>query len=238
MSEFLNVSGLRVRRGKRLTLSIESLRLEAGGILAVAGPNGAGKSTLLMALARLIPLERGEIWLNGHPASAESALRYRRRLGLVMQSPLLFDCSVYENIACGLRFRGLPEKEIRLRVEKWLERLAISPLAERRAAQLSGGEGQRVSLARALALEPELLLLDEPFSALDAPTRLRLLDDLRRLLRETNTTTLFITHDLAEARHLASSLAILLDGRLAQSAAPEQVFSQPASAQVRAFLGI
>ncbi|NCP87915.1 MAG: ABC transporter [Anaerolineae bacterium CG_4_9_14_3_um_filter_57_17] len=238
MSEFLKLTDWRVRRGKRLALTVESLQLEAGGVLAVAGPNGAGKSTLLMALARLIPLERGEIWLNGRPACAESALRYRRRLGLVMQSPLLFDTSVYENVACGLRFRGLPEKEIRSRVEKWLERLKIFPLAKRRAAELSGGEGQRVSLARALALEPELLLLDEPFSALDAPTRAHLLDDLRRLLAETGTTTLFVTHDLEEARQIATRLAIILGGRLAQVDAPEQIFSQPVSQEVRAFLGI
>lgn len=238
MSEFLKVTGLQVRRGKRLALQIEALNLPAGEILAVAGPNGAGKSTLLLTLARLITPERGEIWLNGHPASAESALRYRRRLGLVMQSPLLFDTSVYENIACGLRFRGLPQAEIRARVEKWLERLKISPLAKRRAAELSGGEGQRVSLARALALQPELLLLDEPFSALDAPTRAQLLDDLGRLLGETGTTTLFVTHDLAEARQIATRLAIILEGRLAQVDQPQRVFAQPASAQVRAFLKI
>ncbi|GAB4491070.1 MAG: hypothetical protein OHK0031_14330 [Anaerolineales bacterium] len=238
MSEFLKLADLRVRRGKRLALTVEALHLAAGEILAVAGPNGAGKSTLLLALARLIALERGEIWLNGQNAAAESALRYRRRLALVMQAPLLFDASVYENIACGLRFRGLPKEQVRLRVEKWLERLNISPLAKRRAAELSGGEGQRVSLARALALEPELLLLDEPFSALDTPTRTRLLDDLRRLLGETGTTTIFVTHDLQEARQLATRLAIVLEGRLAQIGAPEQVFTQPASQQIRAFLGV
>jgi len=233
----LQISNLAVKRGGRLVLEVQTLSIHSGEVLAVVGPNGAGKSTLLLTLARLLKPEHGEIWFNGKPAAAESALRYRRRIGLVMQDPLLFDMSVYENVASGLTFRGVPKNEIAPRVEKWLAQLGISHLAKRRASELSGGEGQRVSLARALVLDPELLLLDEPFSALDSPTRTRLIDDLGRILPESGVTTIFITHDLAEARKLGDRLAVLLDGKLIQTGTPGQLDSQPLDPRVAAFLG-
>lgn len=233
----LQISNLAVKRGGRLVLEVQALSIHSGEVLAVVGPNGAGKSTLLLTLARLLKPEHGEIWFNGKPAAAESALRYRRRIGLVMQDPLLFDMSVYENVASGLTFRGVPKNEITPRVEKWLAQLGISHLAKRRASELSGGEGQRVSLARALVLDPELLLLDEPFSALDSPTRTRLIDDLGRILPESGVTTIFITHDLAEARKLGDRLAVLLDGKLIQTGTPGQLDSQPLDPRVAAFLG-
>ncbi len=146
-----------------------------------------------------------------------------RHIALVLQDPLLFDTSVYENVALGLRFRGLSKQEIQPRVEAWLKRLGILHLSSRRASELSGGEGQRVSLARALVLEPELLLLDEPFSALDPPTRARLLADLGEILPESGTTTIFITHNLEEARHLAGRIAVIMDGRLQPSRAAQEI---------------
>ncbi len=221
--ECLAVRGLQVKRGGRVVLAVEELSLRKGEVLAIIGPNGAGKSTLLLTLARLLKPERGEIWFNGQPASAESDLAYRRRIALVLQDPLLFDTSVYENVALGLRFRGLPKNEIQPKVESWLDRLGIAHLAKRRASELSGGEGQRVSLARALVLEPELLLLDEPFGALDPPTRSRLLDDLGRILPESGTSTIFITHNLGEARKLAGRIAVIMDGRLQASGAPGEI---------------
>jgi tungstate transport system ATP-binding protein len=234
----LQISDLAVKRGGRIALEVEMLNVHKGEVLAVVGPNGAGKSTLLLTLARLLKPERGEIWFNGQPASAESALHYRRRIGLVMQDPLLFDMSVYENVASGLKFRGVPKNEIAPRIEKWLAQLGISHLAKRRASELSGGEGQRVSLARALVLDPELLLLDEPFSALDSPTRTRLIDDLGCILPENGVTTIFITHDLAEARKLGNRLAILLDGKLMQTSTPDELDNLPLDPAVAAFLGI
>ncbi|HRQ24199.1 MAG TPA: ATP-binding cassette domain-containing protein [Anaerolineales bacterium] len=238
MNECLEIRGLAVKRGGRGVLEANELNVKKSEVLAVVGPNGAGKSTLLLTLARLLKPERGEIWFNGKPAAAESALHYRRRIGLVMQDPLLFDMSVRENVACGLKFRGVAKKEIEPRVEKWLGQLGISHLAGRRASELSGGEGQRISLARALVLDPELLLLDEPFSALDSPTRARLIDDLRRILPENGVTTIFITHDLNEARKLGNRLAILLDGKLMQTGTPQELDSQSLDPNVAAFLGI
>lgn len=222
-AECVTLRDVLVKRGGRVVLEVEELSVRKGEVLAIIGPNGAGKSTLLLTLARLLKPERGKIWFNGQPASAESELAYRRRIALVLQDPLLFDTSVYENVALGLHFRGAPKNEIQPKVGAWLERLGIPHLAKRRASELSGGEGQRVSLARAMVLEPELLLLDEPFGALDPPTRARLLDDLGQILPESRTTTIFITHNLDEARKLAGRLAVIMDGRLQASGAPEEI---------------
>ena len=236
-TDLLSLHELTVRRGGRPVLEIGELVVQKDDVLAIVGPNGAGKSTLLLVLARLLHPERGEICFNGHAAHGESDLAYRRRLALVLQDPLLFDASVSENVASGLKFRGLSKKEIQPRVETWMERLGISHLKERRANELSGGEGQRVSLARALVLEPELLLLDEPFGALDPPTRSRLLDDLGQILPAAQTTTILITHDLKEAARLATRVVVMLNGRNVQVGTSESVFQNPASPEVAAFLG-
>jgi tungstate transport system ATP-binding protein len=238
MTEVLAINNLLVQRGGKTVLEIDRLSIPRGSVLAVIGPNGAGKSSLLLALARLLKPTRGEIYFNGKPAAAESDLAYRRRIGLVMQDPLLFDTTVYENVATGLRFRSLPKAAIERRVMLWLERMGIAHLKTRRASELSGGEAQRVSLARAFVLDPELLLLDEPFSALDSPTRSRLLEDLQRILAETSATTVFITHDLGEARRLGQQIAVLLAGRIRQAGHPEQVFASPADDDVARFLGL
>jgi len=237
MTALLELRDLRVRRGRRPVLEIEHLAVERGEVLAVVGPNGAGKSSLLLVLARLLKPERGAMRFDGKPAEALHDLNYRRRIGLVLQEPLLLDESVFDNVAAGLRFRRLPRDEVARRVEAWLGRLGIADLRRRPASRLSGGEAQRVSLARVFALQPQLLLLDEPFSSLDAPTRARLLDDLQALLTATGTTTVLITHDLDEAKRLARRVAVLLDGRLHQVGTPEEVFEHPADAEVAAFLG-
>jgi tungstate transport system ATP-binding protein len=237
MTPMVEITDLLIERNKRPVLEIDHLVVEKGNVLVVVGPNGSGKTTLLLAQARLICPERGKIYLNGQDVKTEPETIYRRRLALVMQDPLLFDTSVYENVAIGLRFRSVPKAEIQVRVYTWLERLGISHLKERRANQLSGGEAQRVSLARALVLDPELLLLDEPFAALDPPTRSRLGEDLRMLLGEQHITTIFVTHDLAESTRLADSIAILLNGQLRQAGPPDEINHAPADAEVAAFLG-
>jgi tungstate transport system ATP-binding protein len=237
MKALVEIHNLLVKRGKHPALQLDHLMIQRGEVLAVVGPNGAGKSTLLLTLARLLKPERGEIYFNGLPASAESDTLYRRRIALVMQDPLLFDTSVFENVASGLKFRGVAKEEIRNKVPLWLERLGVGHLAKRKAGELSGGEAQRVSLARALVLGPKLLLLDEPFSALDPPTRSRLLDDLGTLLKETaTTTTVFVTHDLPEAAQLAGRMAVIIGNRLRQVGEPDLLSVSPADEEVAGFV--
>ena len=237
VTALLQISDLLVRRDGRTVLEISSLSVEHGEVLAIVGPNGAGKSTLFLALARLLKPDRGHVLFKGRDMDSFQDLDYRRQLALVLQEPLLMDMSVFENAALGLKFRRSSKAEIEERVTHWLDRLGVAHLSDRPARKLSGGEAQRVSLARAFVLQPDLLLLDEPFTALDAPTRLRLLEDLRSVLNETKMTTIFITHDLQEAVKLATRMAVLLDGRIEQYGIPWDVFEQPVNHRVAAFLG-
>jgi tungstate transport system ATP-binding protein len=237
ISPLVQIRDLVIQRGEKLVLTVSRLDIRRGEVLAVVGPNGAGKSTLLLALARLIKPKGGEIFFNGTPAQNTSDTAYRRRIALVMQDALLFDRSVYENVAIGLTFRGEGREAIREKVHFWLERLGVAQLAERRGGELSGGEAQRVALARALVLKPALLLLDEPFSALDPPTRAHILADLGALLAETQTTTVFVTHDLPEARQLAARMAVIIANRLRQVGTPQAILAQPADDEVARFLG-
>lgn len=236
MISLLEIQNLRVERGDKTVLTVDELKIEKGEVLAVVGPNGAGKSTLLLTLARLLQPKRGEIVFGGRQAAAESDTAYRRRIALVLQDPLLFDISVFDNVASGLRFRGLEKSKIQPRVEKWLKRLGVSKLRNRRATELSGGEAQRVSLARALVLEPELLLLDEPFAALDPPTHKRLLGELSALLAQTQTTTVFITHDLDEAISLGQRMAVILSGEIRQVGSPDEILSSTSDPEIVAFI--
>ena len=233
----ISISNLLVRRGNKDVLFVEKLSIKRSETLAVVGPNGAGKSTLLLALARLLKPETGEISFNGTHAQNESDTAYRRRIALVMQDPLLFDRSVYANVASGLAFRGVAKDKIKEKVPQWLERLGVAHLTDRQAGKLSGGEAQRVSLARALVLEPELLLLDEPFSALDPPTRAHILEDLGVLLKDTATTTVFVTHDLPEAMQLAARMAVIIENRLRQVGEPDVIYARPVNEGVARFLG-
>ena len=214
----IEIRDLLVRRDGRPVLAIDHLHIERGEVLAVLGPNGAGKTTLLLALARLLKPERGSVHFRSQAGPIENDLDYRRRLSVVLQEPLLLDRSVFDNVAAGLRFRHLTEGEVRERSAAWLEKLGIAHLRGRPGLSLSGGEAQRVALARAFVLEPELLLLDEPFASLDAVARQALADELRRLLAETRTTTVFITHDPVEVRQLATRTLWLEDGHLTDCA--------------------
>jgi tungstate transport system ATP-binding protein len=236
MTPLAQCEHLGIRRKGRAVLAVDHLAVEEGEVLAVIGPNGAGKSTLLLALACLLKPDRGRVLFRGQPIQDE--LNYRRRISLVLQEPLLQDTSVFSNVAAGLRFRGLPAVQVASRVGEWLGRLGIAQLRDRPARQLSGGEAQRTSLARAFVLQPELLLLDEPFSSLDSPTRWRLIDDLRALLNATGITTVFVTHDLDEALLLGDRVVVLLDGHIRQVGSPEAVFSAPADLAVAEFVGV
>ena len=236
-SALLQISNLIVHQGKQKVLDVPELDIAPGEILAVIGPNGAGKSTLLLAISQLIKPTSGQIIFQGKDITTDIK-EYRRHFSLILQEPLLLSTSVYHNVATGLQFRHLPKPEIADRVNKWLERLGIAALRGRPARTLSGGEAQRVSLARAFALQTELLLLDEPFSALDAPTRAGLISDFQDIIATTGQTAVFITHDLDEALMLGSRMAVLMGGKLRQVDHPEVIFSAPADPEVAAFVGV
>ena len=232
----IQINNLQIRRNENLALEIPSLSIERGETLTVVGPNGAGKTTLLLALARLLKPLHGEIVYERKSLQQWDELEYRRKISFVFQSPLLMDMTVEQNVALGLKFRGTPRDETQERVLKWMKQLGVESLAKRRAGQLSGGEAQRVSLARAFVLEPELLLLDEPFAALDPPTHAKLLGDLSALLQEDHRTAVFVTHNLSEATKLSHRIAVLVGGKLRQVGTAKQIKSKPADETVAAFL--
>jgi len=232
----IEIRNLLIQRNGRNTLKIDSLDVIRGETLTVVGPNGAGKSTLLLALANLLKPAQGDIRFDGKSLSGWNDLEYRRKISFVFQSPLLMDMTVEQNVALGLKFRKASKEETQERVGKWMKALGIESLAKRRAGQLSGGEAQRVSLARAFVLEPELLLLDEPFAALDPPSHAKLLDDLSNILKQDSRTAVFVTHNLKEAAKLSHRIAVIVDGVLRQVGTAKQIKSRPADETVRAFL--
>jgi ABC-type proline/glycine betaine transport system ATPase subunit len=234
--KIISIRDLIIQRNGRVALRVDSLDIQRGETLTVVGPNGAGKSTLLLALARLLKPSHGDIIYNGKSLKQWDELIYRRKISLVFQSPLLMDMTVERNVSLGLKFRGVARAEIQERTEKWMKQLGVESLSKRRAGQLSGGEAQRVSLARAFVLEPELLLLDEPFAALDPPTHAKLLEDLSALLREDQRTAIFVTHNLNEAAKLSHRMAVMIGGVLCQVGTAKQIKTQPADETVKAFL--
>jgi tungstate transport system ATP-binding protein len=204
--------------------NVEHFSLIRGEHTALVGPNGAGKTTFLLTMALLLPPSSGTISLNGETASGHNLLALRRRMAVVFQDALLLDMSVTSNLRAALSIRGVQGREARARSEKWLDLFGISHLAGRQARRLSGGEAQRASLARAFALEPDILFLDEPFAALDYPTRNSLLKDLRQLLEHMDVTVVFVTHDYSEIPFLAARTAVMHNGRIMKQGSNEEIF--------------
>jgi ABC-type sulfate/molybdate transport systems ATPase subunit len=230
----LELRGIVVRAGGRAILDVPELTLAPAGVTAVLGANGAGKTTLLRVGGALIRPSAGDVLLDGAPATPAAI---RRVSAAVLQRPLLRRATVRENAETGLRFHRVPRGEARRRAGEWLERLGVAHLAHRGAHTLSAGEAQRVSLARALALSPRLLLLDEPFANLDAPTRGELLVDLGEALAATGAAALLVTHDRHEAAALAEHLAILHAGELRQTGPTARVWAHPADVDCARILG-
>jgi molybdopterin-binding protein len=231
---------LRVHYGGAAVLDVPAVGVNAGEILALIGPNGAGKSTLLRILGLLERPTAGMVRFRGEPVPwrGRDLLATRRRFACVFQEPLLCDATVEKNVGLGLRFRHRPGEEVAVQVRSWLDRLGIAHLAKRESRTLSGGEAQRTSLARAFAIRPDVLLLDEPFAALDPPTRAELLGPLQVLLRQEESTTIFVTHDREEALRLGDRIAVIMDGRVCQVGTPAQVFGQPISEEAARFVGM
>jgi len=235
----LEGKNLEVKRGGMIIVSVPLLLIREGEILSLIGPNGAGKTTLLQTLSYLLKPFQGEIFFKGEKVEANhSVLEYRRKVAMVFQEPLLFDTTVFNNVASGLKIRGMKKKEIDKRVLENLERFGIGHLIDRSAKTLSGGEAQRTSLARAFALQPEILLLDEPFASLDPPTRDSLIEDLEHILRQTQTTALLATHDRMEALRFSDRIAVMNKGKILQIGSPDGVMNHPVNGFVASFVGV
>ena len=236
MGAVVSVRDVRHRRGGRDVLAIARLDLRAGERLAVLGPNGAGKTTLLRLMAGLEAPTTGHVEIDGAPI-ASADLELRRRVGYATQRAGLLSTSVLRNVEMPLRWRGLDGPARERTALAALDRLNVAPLANRRALSLSGGEAQRVSLARALAIDPELLLLDEPAAGLDAEVRRAFFDDLDRALSDRATTVVHVSHRAEEALRLADRLAVLSDGRVRQIGEPAAVVQEPIDATVARLVG-
>ncbi|OPY82207.1 MAG: Spermidine/putrescine import ATP-binding protein PotA [Syntrophorhabdus sp. PtaU1.Bin153] len=235
----LEAKNLLVERAGARLLDIPVFSVNKGEVLALIGPNGAGKTTLLLTLSYLMKPRAGELFFSGLRVGSGYLLSdYRRKLAMVFQEALLFDTTVYKNVASGLKFRGMRREEIQTRVTEQLELFGIGHLRDRSARTLSGGEAQRTSLARAFATSPEVLLLDEPFAALDPPTRESLVQDVEQVLRRAHTTTIITTHDRSEALRLSTRIAVMNQGRILQVGTPGEVMYHPVDEFVAAFVGI
>jgi ABC-type sugar transport system ATPase subunit len=220
----LRCEHLSVRRDKREVVHGVDAELRAGEVVALLGPNGAGKSTLLDALAGNLPISEGRIERHG-------------RVAMALQSPDLVRRTVLTNVTLALAWCGVPRPDRHARAREALRSLGAEHLAGRSAASLSGGERRRVHLARAIAVRPDILMLDEPFAGLDAEVRANLLEDAMPALRSAAKATLVVVHDRAEAWALADRLLILIDGQLVAAGAPRQLLEQPPSITVARFLG-
>lgn len=235
----LSMRDVKIKKVGREVLDVPDFRLQAGETVAVIGPNGAGKSTLLQTLGLLERPAEGEVLYRGQPVTGHAAaVRIRRRMAAVFQEALLLSGSVYDNVMTGLKLRGVDRNKSRQLADYWLKRLGISHLARRPAHRLSGGEAQRVSLARALVLEPEILILDEPFASLDLPTRRTLRAELKDILAGSGITTLMVTHDLEDIPYMASRVAAVFGGRLVQDGSFEDVVFRPRTRELAEFVGV
>ncbi|HEY5208817.1 MAG TPA: ATP-binding cassette domain-containing protein [Stellaceae bacterium] len=225
--------------GGRRIVDRVSLTVADGEFCALVGPSGSGKSTTLKTINRLVPISDGVIRIDGADIVAANVEALRRSIGYVIQSIGLFPhWTVADNIATVPRLLGWPEDRRRHRVAELLTLLRLDPAAaEKYPHQLSGGQQQRVGVARALAADPAILLMDEPFGALDPITRTALQTELAAIHRRLGKTILFVTHDIDEALRLADRIAILDAGRLVQVGTPEELLANPASDFVREFVG-
>ncbi len=232
----IEVDGIAKRFGEFVALEDVSLEVPEGGLTALLGPSGSGKSTLLRIIAGLETPDSGQVRIAGQDVTR--ARPQDRGIGFVFQHYAAFaHMSVFENVAFGLKIRKRGSAEVRAKVEELLALVGLTQWAGQRPHQLSGGQRQRMALARALAVEPQVLLLDEPFGALDANVRAELRRWLRRLHDEQGVTTVLVTHDQEEAMEVADTIAVMNKARIEQVGAPREVYDKPASPFVMGFLG-
>ena len=232
----ISVVGANKHYGDFAALDDVSIDIPKGSLTALLGPSGSGKSTLLRSIAGLEQLDSGRVVLAGQDVTWVSP--QRREIGFVFQHYAAFKhLTVRDNVAFGLQIRKRPKAEIAKKVDELLEIVGLAGFQSRYPAQLSGGQRQRMALARALAVDPQVLLLDEPFGALDAKVRADLRTWLRRLHDEVHVTTVLVTHDQEEALDVADRIAVLNKGRIEQVGSPEDLYDRPANNFVMSFLG-
>ncbi len=230
MNPLIEMKNVTFKAGSREILDIPEFAVQEGEFLGIMGPNGAGKSTLLKLLSFLEqPTSGAFFYRGGSIPSGAAPLELRRRFSIALQQSLLLDGTVFYNISLGLSLRKVPKNVIKEKTARWMELFGISHLAKKNALYLSGGEAQRVNLARAMIVEPEILFLDEPFSALDFPTKIKLMEDFKKIISETKTTAVFVSHDLMEVHYLTNRLAIIVDGEVKQSGPTSLVLEHPDS---------
>ena len=239
MSEcIVKMKDILVQRGTNKNIvCIEEFVLKQGELVGVIGPNGAGKSTLLQIINLLQPYQ-GQLQLFGQNPREQDKTVLRRRCAMVFQDTLLLNDTVFNNVALALGFRKLSVRESKERVYKALADFHCEHLAERPALLLSGGEAKRVCIARALVTEPELLLLDEPFSALDVTTRDGMIEEIRKLAEERNITVALVSHDFSEVLHFAKRAVVILEGNIVQDDEPENIMRRPVNVEVARLVGM
>ncbi|MDF2633227.1 MAG: Polyamine-transporting ATPase [Pelosinus sp.] len=234
----VEIRNVKIHRNNRLVLNIEHLAIQQGEMVAVVGPNGAGKSTLLQLVNLLTPYQEGEVKLFGSNVKEMNTLSLRRRCAMVFQDSLLLNDTVFNNVALALRFRGSSAKKIKEEVCSALTAFRCLHLIDRAAHSLSGGEAQRVCLARAMVHQPELLLLDEPFVALDTPTRIALLADIKRVAQSCGMTVILVNHNYDDVLYFAERAIVFLSGQVAQDNRPEMILRQPVNRAVADLTGM
>ena len=213
-----------------------TLTIRRGEFIALLGPSGCGKSTALNCIAGLLPLSGGSIWLD--ELRIDTLPPEQRGFGMVFQNYALFPhMSVAKNVGFGLRMRGVPSAEAAARVDRALKLVQLTGQEHKLPGQLSGGQQQRVAIARAIVIEPPLILMDEPLSNLDAKLRIETRSEIRRIHRELDRATIYVTHDQDEALSLADRIVVMKDGVVQQVAAPQTVYAQPANLDVARFMG-
>jgi ABC-type Fe3+/spermidine/putrescine transport system ATPase subunit len=236
MSTLLSVRKVAKRFGANVVLRDISLEIAEGEFLTILGESGSGKTTLLRIIAGFESANSGELWMAGERLDQQPP--YRRRVNTVFQHYALFPhLTVEENVGYGLRVAKVPRTEIASRVEEALAMVKMTALAKAKPSKISGGQQQRITLARALVNRPKLLLLDEPLSALDANLRRQMQGELKSLQREVGIAFVFVTHDQEEAMVMSDRIALLRSGELEQVATPREIYSRPATAYTAQFIG-
>jgi tungstate transport system ATP-binding protein len=236
----IEVAGLTHRYGERAILDNINFSVDRGEAFALIGPTGAGKTTLLRIIDLLEVPSSGEIYFDGQrvPKSGKQRLEMRRRVSFVHQKPQVFNLSVYDNVACGLKWRGEKRNKIADKVDHILKIVGLEDYRNRNARTLSGGEAQRVALARSLVLEPEVLLLDEPTANLDPVSTDKIEQVISYVAGQDNTTMIMATHDMSQGQQLANRIGVLIGGKFVQTGNAADIFRSPQNEQVAHFVGM